>query len=71
MRPTFPSKPPAPRVRQHLSPGVERSRNFARRLKSDEAPATRQELVEDIARNLQLPPALLDVMRQGAEEDHD
>lgn len=67
-RPTFPPKPPAPSAKQRLAPAIERSRRLSRRLKPDETPRSRSELVEEIGRKLPLPPTLLDLMRERAKE---
>ena len=61
-RPSIPSKPDAPSVKAMLAPAVGR----ARRLRKDEQPQTESELVADIERELQLPQALLDLMRERA-----
>ncbi|MGN6489883.1 MAG: hypothetical protein ACTHLT_18960 [Devosia sp.] len=41
-----------------------------RKLRPDEHPASRSELVEDIGRK-PLSPTLLDLMREGAEDEDD
>lgn len=49
--PKFPPKPPAPSVHEKIAPAIERSRA----LLPGEKPMTRQEVVRDILRKLDLP----------------
>lgn len=65
-RPTIPPKPAAPSIRQHIGPAVQRSRKVPHKLRPDEQPASRAELIEDIGRKLTLPPTLLELMRERA-----
>ncbi|MGN6489891.1 MAG: hypothetical protein ACTHLT_19000 [Devosia sp.] len=67
-RPTIPAKPAAPSIRQHIGPAVQRSRKVTRKLRPDEQPASRAELVEDIGRKLPLSPTLLNLMRERAKD---
>jgi hypothetical protein len=64
-RPRIPPKPPAPSVRQYLAGVVDRTR----RLKPDEQPKSRSDLVGDIARKLNLPDVVLQRMREQAKRD--
>jgi len=63
-RPTFSPKPSAPSVRVYLPQAIER----ARRLKPDE-PATRSEVVDEIARRLPVPKSVIDMMRERASRE--
>ena len=49
-------KPAAPSIRQHIGHAVQRGRKISRKLRPDEQPASRSELVEDIGCKLPLSP---------------